>query len=112
MYYQNFDSRVTLAYGVIIEGWPLPKFCCPSDVGSFTEVQLLYESWKSGATRFRKLSDSEFKAWLDRYSAGKMQGEVIADGDKGSAHAISSAEDVVVSGVEDATNNTGACIGS
>ena len=72
MYYQNFDSHITRAYRIVLEGWPLPKFCSPSDIGSLMEVQLLYESWKSGATSFRRLADGEWKTWLERDFEGRM----------------------------------------
>jgi hypothetical protein len=75
MYYQNFDSHITRTHRVVIQGWPLPKFCCPSDIGSLTEVQLLYDSWKSQSTTFRKLTDVEWKKWLDNDFAERMDGE-------------------------------------
>ena len=52
MFYQNFDDQVTRVHGVIVEGWPLSKFCSPGDVGSLTELQVLFNSWKSGSTCF------------------------------------------------------------
>jgi hypothetical protein len=73
MYYQNFDHHITRTHRVVLKGWPLPKFCCPSDLGSLVEVQLLYESWQSGASRFRKLTDPEWKDWLDGVLAEQME---------------------------------------
>lgn len=63
MYYQNFDSKITAAYGVIIQGWPLEKFCNPSDIPSRTEVSVLAASLRSNATRFRKLTPTELAEW-------------------------------------------------
>lgn len=83
MYYQNFDSQVTYVYRVVIEGWPLSKFSCPSDIGSRTEVQLLYDSWKSGVTRFRKLSGVEWQNWLAQRDSTTGAGIV---GDTGVQH--------------------------
>jgi hypothetical protein len=80
MYYQNFDGRITRAHRVVLEGWPLPKFSSPSDIGSLTEVRLLYESWKSGTTRFRRLTDAEWKVWLDKDLEGRV-GEMDNSGD-------------------------------
>ena len=65
MYYTNFDSAITEKYHVIIEGWPLEKFCSPSDIASRNEVSVLMASFESGATRFRKLSPTEFKKWTE-----------------------------------------------
>ncbi|KAG1785413.1 uncharacterized protein HD556DRAFT_1249922 [Suillus plorans] len=63
MYYQNFDTYITAKLGVIIENWPLQKFCCPGDISSRTELTVLSHAWESNATRFRKLTDSEFNEW-------------------------------------------------
>jgi hypothetical protein len=76
MYYQNFDDHITCVYRIVIEGWLLPKFASLSNIGSLTEVQLLYESWKSGATCFRRLTDNEWKEWLERAVASQTE-EVV-----------------------------------
>jgi hypothetical protein len=66
MYYTNFDRAITEKYQVILEGWPLEKFCSPSDIASRNEVSVLMTSFESGATRFRKLSLTEFEKWSSR----------------------------------------------
>jgi hypothetical protein len=66
MYYTNFDRAITEKYQVILEGWPLEKFCSPSEIASRNEVSVLMTSFESGATRFRKLSPTEFEKWSDR----------------------------------------------
>jgi hypothetical protein len=63
MVYNNFDEAITLKHAVIVKGWPLPKFGCPSHVTSCTDIELLYNAWLSGTARFVKLSDDEFEAW-------------------------------------------------
>jgi hypothetical protein len=68
MYYTNFDRAITEKYQVILEGWPLEKFCSPSEIASRNEVSVLMTSFESGATRFRKLSSTEFEKWSERRS--------------------------------------------
>lgn len=63
MYYHNFDHHITAKYRIVIENWPLTKFCCPGDINSRTEISVLKSAWDSGATRFNKLSDTEFEKW-------------------------------------------------
>lgn len=70
MYYTNFDRAITEKYHVVLEGWPLEKFCSPSEIASRNEVSVLMASFESGATRFRKLSLTEFGKWNeDRLNA-------------------------------------------
>ena len=70
MYYTNFDHAITEKYHVILEGWPLEKFCSPSEIASRNEVSVLMASFESGATRFRKLSPTEFEKWSEeRFNA-------------------------------------------
>jgi hypothetical protein len=70
MYYTNFDRAITEKYHVILEGWPLEKFCSPSEIASRNEVSVLMTSFESGATHFRKLSPTEFEKWSEeRHSA-------------------------------------------
>jgi hypothetical protein len=66
MYYTNFDHAITKKYHVILEGWPLEKFCSPSEIASRNEISVLMVSFESGATRFRKLSPTEFKKWSEQ----------------------------------------------
>lgn len=66
MYYTNFDNAITEKYHVVLEGWPLEKFCNPSDIRSRTEISVLMTSFESGATRFRKLSTTEFEQWCEK----------------------------------------------
>lgn len=61
MFYQNFTKNISLKYGVVIEDWPLDTFKSPSDISSRNEVTILFNAWKSGATRFRKLSAEELR---------------------------------------------------
>ncbi|PCH43268.1 hypothetical protein WOLCODRAFT_153320 [Wolfiporia cocos MD-104 SS10] len=65
MIYTNFDSTITAKYGIIVEGWPLTDFCCPSDVGSHNELLILSRVFETGTTRFHLLSSEEFKRWKE-----------------------------------------------
>ncbi|RXW21194.1 hypothetical protein EST38_g4661 [Candolleomyces aberdarensis] len=67
MVYTNFDEAITLKHGVVIKGWPLSKFCCPSHITSCSDVELLYNAWQSGATHFVKLSNDEYGRWRTQY---------------------------------------------
>ena len=70
MYYTNFDHAIIEKYHVILEGWPLEKFCSPSEIVSRNEVSVVMASFESGTTRFRKLSPTEFEKWSEeRFSA-------------------------------------------
>ena len=62
MNYNNFDTQLTDKLGIICVGWPLPKFVSPSDVGSKVELDLLYNAWKNGAARFKRLSAAALNA--------------------------------------------------
>ncbi|PCH39056.1 hypothetical protein WOLCODRAFT_21329 [Wolfiporia cocos MD-104 SS10] len=66
MYYNNFKTSITAKYGVVCEGWLLSKFCCPSDVGSCTELMVLNHAFKSGSARFHAMGTEEFKKWQDK----------------------------------------------
>ncbi|KAG1756178.1 uncharacterized protein EDB91DRAFT_1241276 [Suillus paluster] len=38
MYYQNFNTNITAQYHIIIENWPLAKFCAPGDISSCNKL--------------------------------------------------------------------------
>lgn len=63
MYYSNFDENITAKYGVKVIGWPLDKFCPPSDLTSRVEVLLLFRAWESGTARFYKMTTQELDDW-------------------------------------------------
>jgi hypothetical protein len=71
-YYTNFDNAITEKYHVVLEGWPLERFCSPSDIQSRTEISVLMKSLESGATRFRKLSSTEFEQWSEKCFNSKV----------------------------------------
>jgi hypothetical protein len=73
MYYTNFDRAITEKYHVILEGWPLEKFCSPSEIASRNEISVLMASFESGATRFRKLSPTEFEKWTEERSNATVE---------------------------------------
>ncbi|KAG1745381.1 uncharacterized protein EDB91DRAFT_1080309 [Suillus paluster] len=72
MYYTNFDTNITAKYRVVLEKWPLSKFCCPGDISSCNELRVLYHAWNTNTTCFRQLSDVEFKDWENGRCDDKM----------------------------------------
>ena len=64
MRYKNFESHITHKHGIVIEGWPLDTFKNPSSIGSQVELRVLLNSWRSGATYFRRMPDAEHMAWV------------------------------------------------
>lgn len=74
MYYSNFDENITAKYGVKIVGWPLDKFCPPSDITSKVEVLLLFRAWESGTARFYKMTTQEnWRIGIKRGSMNKCK---------------------------------------
>ncbi|KAI0738112.1 hypothetical protein BC629DRAFT_1600309 [Irpex lacteus] len=63
MTYKNFDQVITRLYGVTIENWPPVRFAAPRRRTSFGDMVGFYLLWKSGATRFRRLSAQEKSEW-------------------------------------------------
>ncbi|KAG2119868.1 uncharacterized protein F5147DRAFT_767330 [Suillus discolor] len=63
MYYTNFDTNITVKYCMVLEKWPLSKFCCPGDISSCNELRVLYYAWNTNTTCFQQLSDVEFEDW-------------------------------------------------
>ncbi|KAF9789649.1 hypothetical protein BJ322DRAFT_991516, partial [Thelephora terrestris] len=73
MEYDRFDDLITEKYDVVVKNWPLKKFCNPSGVTSSIELNTLYNSWKSGATRFQRLTGEEMKEWKSNRFASAME---------------------------------------
>ncbi|KAG2364322.1 hypothetical protein BDR07DRAFT_1375131 [Suillus spraguei] len=70
MYYTNFNSIITSMYHVVLENWPLSKFCCPGDINSRNELRVLHHAWNMGTTHFQKLTEAEFEEWeSERFQA-------------------------------------------
>ncbi len=61
MAYKSFDTRITKKYGVIVENWPQLPFASANNTPEDTIT--LYLLWKSGATRFKRLSPEEKEIW-------------------------------------------------
>lgn len=45
------------------DGWLLERFCCPGDINSVPELNVLRNAFLSGAASFRELSDEELDKW-------------------------------------------------
>ncbi|KAG1840939.1 hypothetical protein DFJ58DRAFT_845208 [Suillus subalutaceus] len=63
MYYTNFDTSITAKYRMVLEKWPLSKFCCPGDISSCNELRVLYHAWNTNTMCFQRLSDVKFEDW-------------------------------------------------
>ncbi|KAL0568416.1 hypothetical protein V5O48_013570 [Marasmius crinis-equi] len=63
MNYKQFKKAITVPHGVVIEGWPLDRFVCPSDLGSHCgNLQTLLDALTKGTCYFRKMrSDAGIK---------------------------------------------------
>ncbi|THH13028.1 hypothetical protein EW146_g7145 [Bondarzewia mesenterica] len=72
MYYTNFDNHITRVYYVVIENWPLQKFCRPSDISLHNEIELIINAFQSGAAHFRKLTEQEYEDWEQKQFQNQM----------------------------------------
>lgn len=45
------------------DDWPLERFCCPGDINSMPELNVLRNAFETGAAKFRVLSDVELASW-------------------------------------------------
>lgn len=66
MIYANFDSSISEKFGIVVDNWPLPTFGPPSRVESRTDLETLFHCWSSGATRFRRLTATEFQEYKQK----------------------------------------------
>ena len=72
MQYDRFDDLITQKHGVIVKNWPLKQFCNPSAVASRIKLDILFNSWESGATCFQKLSRDEMCAWESEWFSSRV----------------------------------------
>ena len=77
MIYKNFDEHITRKHGIVIEGWPLHTFENPSSIGSQMELKVLLNAWKTGATRFRKMTVEEHLAWIENRANNDPPSSVV-----------------------------------
>lgn len=68
MIYKNFDEHITRKHAVVIKGWPLHVFDNPSKIGSQLELKTLLNAWKTGATRFHKMTVDEHVDWVEAHT--------------------------------------------
>lgn len=79
MYYENFAQHITAKWQIVLEGWPLSKFTNPSALVTKNEVEILYNAFKMGTAKFRRLSDAEWESW----DAARFQGLLTIQMDRG-----------------------------
>ena len=65
MAYVNYGEHITAKYGVIIENWALKKFVAPGSINSIPMLTVLKQALETGVTRFRALSDDDWKKWIE-----------------------------------------------
>lgn len=63
MFYVGFDDHITSRFGVIVEGWPIPRFVAPSTIRTRVELTTLVNAWENNVSRFRKLTKDEWDTW-------------------------------------------------
>ncbi|KZT70620.1 hypothetical protein DAEQUDRAFT_737287 [Daedalea quercina L-15889] len=87
IFYTNFDKNMTLPHQVEIKGWPLKQLCCPSDIKSRTEVELVVRGFVTGMACWRYLDGDEWEVWKDAYFArvaGSTTASITTDEDQAS----------------------------
>ena len=50
-------------HSVVVVNWLLKQFSSPLDIGSMTELRVLYNAWKTGTVTFRQLTLVEWEDW-------------------------------------------------
>ncbi|KAF5371142.1 hypothetical protein D9758_004172 [Tetrapyrgos nigripes] len=76
MYYKNFDEHITKNHGLKLIGWPLEKFCSPSELATRVEIQIVKNAFESDTAHFYKMSNVERKEWEEkRFQAALQQTE-------------------------------------
>ncbi|KAI1796805.1 hypothetical protein LXA43DRAFT_879401 [Ganoderma leucocontextum] len=71
MNYINFADAITVKYGIVAENWTT-KFESTSGL-SHMEVEIALRAWESGTTRFRALTDEEWRGWLEARTRRPLQ---------------------------------------
>jgi hypothetical protein len=73
MAYERFDETITQEHCVIVKNWPLEVFCNPSDVPTRTELEILYNAWRTGTTYFQKLTREEMNIWEEARFTSRIE---------------------------------------
>lgn len=73
MYYSSFKTSITDRYGIIIEGWPLEKFVCPSSINCKVSIEILHTAWANGTARFRRLTPEELRVRYEARHVGLVE---------------------------------------
>ncbi len=70
MFYVGFDDHITSRLGIVLEGWPIPRFIAPSMIRTRVELTTLVNAWENDVSRFRKLTKDEWESWKAQPSPG------------------------------------------
>lgn len=69
MQYSRFDALITAKFGIVIHMWPINPFCRPHQLKVANDVEVLYQAWRTGQTKFCKQTPAERKEWLTAFHA-------------------------------------------
>jgi hypothetical protein len=77
--YRNYELQIVEKYGVILDGFPLPKVVNPEQAGSRKDLEKVLRSLKDGTCKWVKLSDDELEARVERNRNRRLdeQGESL-----------------------------------
>ncbi|KAF5311181.1 hypothetical protein D9611_013057 [Ephemerocybe angulata] len=107
IYYDNFDSKITIPYRVVVKGWPLDKFCSPANIGSKNDLIKLTTALTNGDTFFEKLGDDEYEEFCEAHQAAVAAAAKAVEDEEDEAEAgdeaTNAAEPVATSAPQDAT---------
>ncbi|KAG6894293.1 hypothetical protein C0992_006687 [Termitomyces sp. T32_za158] len=76
MVYAGFEERFTIPYGVVIDKWPIERFCLPSEL-TRPELDILWSAWSSGTTSFRKMNREEWDKWREDYAKKTVSADSV-----------------------------------
>ncbi|OJT09919.1 hypothetical protein TRAPUB_13600 [Trametes pubescens] len=70
MFYVGFDDHITSRFGVVLEGWPIPRFVALSTIRTHVELTTVLNAWENDVSRFRKLTKDEWESWKAQPAPG------------------------------------------
>ena len=78
MAYKDYEGKIVVGYGVVLEGWTHSVFAAPSSLPkSMGPLQVLLNALHSGECYFRRLTGAELAARQADYSQKLKEGKII-----------------------------------
>lgn len=77
MNYKNYDDQIVAKYCVRLIGWPLDKFCNPSELSTISEATLLLRALQTQACRWERLTRKQAVEHIEDVEARRTAGEKI-----------------------------------